>query len=302
MSAGRPGRNWGASCSRVARIRFRRNARAVLVGIRRETRGQAAAQPQPVHRFRRRPGDRLHLADIERTQVEVLDAPGQALGLSQPLPRGRTEGQEASGPETPAAPVVPEAAQLGEDPRQAVDLVENGQPLFVGPKEPRQVRHADAVLGQLEVDDDPADLLGDRPRQGGLARLPRPEQTPRRPAGAARPGFGRQRGVGTYIRITSETWDMYVYSPGDRFAARDHRWPNRSGRTAGSRKQRVTGIHRGGGSARDSRARRASFSGAWARARRRTVAASAARSEARSRSARPREADTWRGSTERASR
>lgn len=177
MSAGRPGRNRGASCSRVARIRFRRNARAVLVGIRRETRGQAAAQPQPVHRFRRRPGDRLHLADIERTQVEVLDAPGQALGLSQPLPRGRTEGQEASGPETPAAPVVPEAAQLGEDPRQAVDLVENGQPLFVGPKEPRQVRHADAVLGQLEVDDDPADLLGDRPRQGGLARLPRPEQT-----------------------------------------------------------------------------------------------------------------------------
>ena len=96
-----------------------------------------------------------HLGQVERSQFDEVDSPGERLaGLGEQLERRRAQQEESPGPLAFSATGVDRAAQRFEQARRAVDLVEDDQLVgVVGEIEPRRSDPRPVRLGlQVEVD------------------------------------------------------------------------------------------------------------------------------------------------------
>ena len=146
---------------------------AVGVVLGQKTVREAAAHPQ------RRHGPRVGcgLAYVEWVELDVFDSPGEALArLPEQIQRSRAQHQEAARPFAPPAALVDQPAQLLEQFRRSVNLIQNDEAVLVLAEVERRLCELLPVRAGLEVEIDGLRALGDLERQRRLADLTRPEQ------------------------------------------------------------------------------------------------------------------------------
>ncbi len=214
--------------------------RARMIGVGQDAVGEATAGPKRAAR------GATDLEDIERRQLDTGDAAGRGLaGRLQQVDRGRAQEQESPGPQAATAPSVDQPAQGLEQLRQALDLVQDDQPVLVAGEVEGGVGQLVPVRCVLESKMDAgspvsAVMGGDPAGQRGLADLGRAEQGDgREPAQPGAKELGLASHPGSPQDLVKFSWGLHkarlIRGHGDflSFSAplrRAHRGHRRTGR------------------------------------------------------------------------
>ena len=168
---------------------------ALPVVLGEEARRESAANPQPGGEVA------AGLPDVQGRELEIRDAPGQALArLPQQIRGGRSEQQELSGRLAGPDPLVDEHPQRLEQSGRALHLVDHHEPAAEPAQVPGRVVQLRQVGGVLQIEVRAVGGLGQPPRQRRLADLPRPDQGDG--GKLAEPGGdGRPEGSGNHLAI-----------------------------------------------------------------------------------------------------